>query len=152
MPKKFKSQAEKRTYKSWIDMRHRCKCPNHPRFHRYGGAGVTFSPAWESFDTFVQDLGLRPDGLTLFRIDKTKPYQKDNCRWGSPAEQTLNRIDNVKYEYDGKSLTIKEWSDLTQIPRRRLQHRLVTYRWPVEVALTAPPYFKYNPINFRDVP
>jgi len=149
MAKKFKSQAEKRTYKSWIDMRHRCLCPRHPRFHRYGGAGVTISVEWNSFATFLSDLGPRPEGFTLFRIDKSKPYQKDNCRWATPAEQSVNRIDSTKYEYDGKCLTIKEWSELTGIPCRRLQHRLVTYRWPVDIALTAPKHFKYNPISFR---
>jgi len=79
------------TYNSWNSMRGRCNCVTNPEYPRYGGAGITYDPRWESYATFRQDMGRRPTGTTLDRIDGTKGYFKENCRWATPSQQAHNK-------------------------------------------------------------
>ncbi len=87
MTRDFKTD---RTYKSWEGMKQRCLNPNNPRFDSYGGRGITIEPKWITFAGFLEDMGERPEGLTLDRIDNDGDYCKTNCRWASPAEQQRN--------------------------------------------------------------
>lgn len=79
------------TYISWRAMVMRCENPNYRYFKDYGGRGITVCDRWLRFEDFLSDMGERPPGLTLDRIDNERSYSKDNCRWGSPSEQTRNR-------------------------------------------------------------
>jgi hypothetical protein len=72
-------------------MRDRCHNPNHFAFHHYGGRGITHDPRWEDFAAFLEDMGERPEGLTLDRIDPDGNYCKSNCRWATRYQQTHNR-------------------------------------------------------------
>lgn len=78
-------------YSTWCAMRERCNNPNNPRFADYGGRGVTIDPSWDSFETFFADMGERPPGMSLERIDNDAGYSKANCKWATPAEQAQNR-------------------------------------------------------------
>lgn len=72
----------------------RCANPNHEAFERYGGAGVTIAERWRGpggFERFRQDLGERPEGHTLDRIEPAGNYEPGNCRWATPLQQRHNR-------------------------------------------------------------
>lgn len=79
------------TYNSWNAMRSRCLCKTNPEYHRYGGAGITIDPTWNSYAAFRSDMGRRPEGTSLDRIDGSKGYYKENCRWATPKEQHNNK-------------------------------------------------------------
>lgn len=85
-------QKTSRTYNSWVAMRQRCHSPNATKYARYGGRGITVCDRWrESFDNFLADMGPRPEGCTLDRLNPVGNYEPGNCRWATPYEQWLNR-------------------------------------------------------------
>lgn len=79
------------TYSSWRNMRSRCDCDCMPNYANYGGRGISYDPAWALFPAFLADMGERPTGTTLARLDNEKPYCKDNCRWATRPEQRRNQ-------------------------------------------------------------
>ncbi len=86
-----RSGQESRTHKSWVSMLTRCGNPNHKSFASYGGRGIQVCARWKRFENFLADMGERPDGKTLDRIDVNGNYEPANCRWATPSEQQKNK-------------------------------------------------------------
>ena len=79
-------------YSTWAEMKQRCYNPNRPKYPHYGGRGITVCDRWiESFKNFLEDMGERPNGMTLSRKDNDGPYCKENCEWQSYSDQNRNR-------------------------------------------------------------
>lgn len=79
------------TYRTWRSMLNRCSDPKSVGWRYYGGKGVTVCERWMLFTSFLADMGLRPKGMTLDRIDGDKGYEPSNCRWATRSQQMVNR-------------------------------------------------------------
>lgn len=96
----FKNQHP--LYAVWKSMKSRCCNKNNRSFHRYGGRGITICERWiNNFHAFMEDMGERPKGFTLERIDNSKGYSPENCKWASRQEQQINRDVVNRFIVDG---------------------------------------------------
>jgi hypothetical protein len=126
-----------RTYTSWANMIDRCLNKNAPNYRRYGKRGIAVCRRWRMFANFLADMGERPAGLTLGRIDNSKGYEPRNCKWVSMREQANNTRRNVRLQHDGKTMTMSEWAREIGLDPRALRRRLVA-GWSVARALSTP--------------
>jgi hypothetical protein len=127
-------------YRIWIQMIQRCENPKHPHYDKYGGRGVKVCERWRtSFENFFEDMGTRPDGLTIDRYpNKEGDYEASNCRWATQPEQVDNRSNTKLITHNGETLSLKEWAKKIGMSREALYARLYVNKWTVEEALTAP--------------
>lgn len=96
------------THISWEAMLSRCRRDSDKCYHLYGGRGIRVCERWGTFEYFLEDMGERPNGKSLDRIDGNKGYYKENCRWATNVEQARNKCNNVRYPYEGKMLLVSE--------------------------------------------
>lgn len=122
-------------YKTWSGMKERCDRPNHKAYKRYGGRGITYSDEWKSFDKFIEDMGRPEKGMTLDRINNDGNYSKENCRWATRKEQSRNTSFNRNLTWLGITRPVARWSELLEVPAKRLYERL-RKGWSVEKTLT----------------
>lgn len=97
-----------RTHKSWNMMLQRCRNPKNPNYARYGAKGISVCDRWSEFKNFLLDMGERPDGCSLDRIDNEGNYEKQNCRWATDSEQVLNRSVTIWVSYQGQTVPLAD--------------------------------------------
>jgi hypothetical protein len=83
------------TYSSWRNARKRCYAKDHNTYPNYGGRGITMSEEWSAFNNFFRDMGERPAGTSLDRIDPEGNYEPGNCRWADAKTQANNKRSKV---------------------------------------------------------
>ena len=122
------------TYKSWSEMKRRCKYPS--KFIKNNYDKVSYCAEWEKFENFFRDMGVRPVGTTLDRIDPWGNYEPGNCRWADNHTQAINKTNSRYLTYNGETRHISEWAEITGIKRRTISARILTLGWTVERALS----------------
>lgn len=126
-------------YRIWTGLRRRCRDEHDPAYPRYGGRGVNMCDRWfDSFETFLLDMGRCPPGHSLDRIDNEKGYSPANCRWSTPKEQSNNRRSNRRIVFNGEVKTLAQWSEIIAIPYHTLKSRTGRLGWSAERAFTEP--------------
>lgn len=127
------------TYGSWMNMWTRCTNKRSDRYHYYGAKGITVDERWRSFEAFVEDMGMRPDGCTLDRINGSEGYTKANCRWATNAVQSNNKDTNVRYTFECETKTVAEWGlDKRSVCDGPTLRARLSKGWSIEQALFEP--------------
>ena len=129
--------VETPTYRTWHSMVSRCTSKSHSAYYKYGARGITVCERWLRFEHFLADMGERPIGTTIDRIDGTKGYELANCRWATPKQQANNVSSNLVIEANGKRQTASAWSRDTGIPMYQL-HRRIKAGWSQERTVNEP--------------
>lgn len=157
MPYKNPSRGKQQSHPLWVtyvQMKQRCLNEKNKNFHRYGGRGIKMCDRWlESFWNFVDDMGERPEGHTLDRIDNDGNYEPSNCKWSTYKEQNNNK-GKMRFHrrpgrctrfltYEGITLSKTEWQDLLGISPNTLWRRM-KLGWTDEECLFGKPGFSRN--------
>ena len=111
-------------YRAWTAMRYRCRNPNCWNYDDYGGRGICICDRWNDFEAFYQDMGPRPAGHSLDRIDNDGDYSPENCRWATNETQQSNRRVSRKVVWQGKERPISRLERQAGLPRGVLSLRL----------------------------
>ncbi len=135
---------DSREYHTWKGLIQRCTNPSNHNYPNYGGRGITVCKSWrQSFTAFYTDMGDKPVGASIDRINNNGPYSPENCRWASRTEQANNRrvarmsSRSRLISYNGEARTIAEWARHLGLPDSRLRSRFKD-GWSVERALQTP--------------
>lgn len=125
------------THSSWHAMMLRAGTGSHRDRVRYLDRGITVCERWRKFENFLADMGERPPGTSIDRIDNSRGYEPGNCRWATVLQQQRNRSSNRLLTWNGETLTTAEWAERTGIERHTIGYR-IRNGWSVEDALTIP--------------
>lgn len=117
--------AEHPLYDVWQGIKKRCYNSRDKEYKNYGGRGIRMCDTWRTnFKQFYDDmLEGYAQGLQIDRIDNDGNYTKENCRWVTPAENVRNRRRTIRIEFEGRSLTLQELSELTGVSYDTLNNR-----------------------------
>lgn len=137
-------ESRTKEYRTWLTMRQRCENPNNPPYEKYGAKGITVCERWKDYENFKADMGECPTPRhTIDRIDGTKGYSPENCRWATYAEQNRNLSKNVVIEINGVKNILADWCDMYKIDRATVGARLKRGWDPVK-AIKTPANQLYN--------
>ncbi len=120
-------------YLVWKAIKQRTDPRHAHRFPRYSGRGIIMCARWAKFTNFLADMGERPDGYTIERIDNDGNYEPSNCRWATPAEQNMNRTIPLLV-MGGRAQSMTAWAKEAGMDVRRVSWR-IKHGWPPEDAI-----------------
>ncbi len=123
------------SYSTWSHMKKRCDDPKVCNYKWYGGKGIKYQKSWSKFDNFIKDMGERPKGTSLDRMDSSKGYSKKNCRWIDAKLQNRNKIRTIYVTYRGETKTLPEWSEILNVSYNTLYSRTALLKWPMDRAV-----------------
>lgn len=110
----FKGKSTPKIYRRWYEMIQRCHNPKHKDYPHYGARGITVCKRWrDSITSFIEDMGMPEDGMSIDRVNNNKGYSKANCRWATRIEQANNLRSNVRVRFKGKLRSFKEIAVIT---------------------------------------
>lgn len=118
------------TYKSWSEMKTRCGNPKRKNYKN-----ISYCERWEMFKNFLEDMGERPIGTSLDRINPIGNYEPSNCRWATILEQENNRTNNRFFEYKGEKLTLSQISRKYNVSRSNLANKIYIYKMNIKDAM-----------------
>jgi hypothetical protein len=119
-------------------MRKRCRNPKADSYKHYGGRGISVCAQWEDFATFLRDMGERPPGGTIERIEVNGNYEPGNCVWIQAAEQGNNTRRSIVVTLDGESICLKVACDRLGLRYSRVYDRIQVLGWSFEKAIAEP--------------
>lgn len=120
---------------SYRNMMSRCNNPKATGYNFYGGRGIKVCERWQqSFEAFLEDMGPRPEGHSIDRVDPDGDYEPSNCRWADWKTQGNNKTDNHSITHNGETKTLQEWADEFGMKSNSLLYRLKR-GWSLEEAL-----------------
>ena len=125
------------TYQTWMKMIWRCNTKRGKSWEQYGRRGITVCERWRSFEHFLADMGDRPAGTTLDRVNNLGNYEPGNCRWATPRQQSQNRRNVILVEHQGERLAVAEACRRAGI-RRGLVMRRIEIGWEPQRAFDTP--------------
>lgn len=129
-----------REYGTWSKMKDRCLNPKEKAYKNYGARGITICNRWlESFENFIGDMGLMPTQThSLDRIDNNKGYFKENCRWATRKEQSVNKRTSFYIIYKNETKALAEWCDILSLNYSTIHRRLKILKWDINKAFETP--------------
>lgn len=123
-------------YVVWSGMKERCLNPSNTTFADYGGRGITICARWlDSFESFFADMGPRPPGTSINRIDNNGNYEPGNCRWATPKEQAGNTRRSIIVDWQGERMTVAECARREGLPYTKLLRAVKRDRLPIAEAV-----------------
>jgi len=124
-----------KAYKIWASAKGRCLNKNNDRYSSYGGRGIKICKKWLKFENFYKDMGERPEGKSIDRIDNDGDYCKENCRWATRKQQANNTRKSIRITYNGETKTLADW-----VIKTGLQYNTINTRihrgWSIKKSLT----------------
>lgn len=112
-------------YNTWRAMISRCTHPTSRSYSRHGGRGIKVCERWmDSFENFLADMGNRPDGTSIDRINNDGNYEPGNCRWATRYQQMRNTSTNRWISFNGRTETVATWAEEWRMPGYTLYNKL----------------------------
>jgi len=105
-------------------MRQRCNYSGHDSYPEYGGRGIKVCKRWDDFANFLADMGEKPEGMTIERIDTNGDYEPGNCKWATMKDQNRNRRSTIYIDRNGVNLCVKDWADRLGINPDRIYQKI----------------------------
>ena len=131
----IRTDGYKRSSKSWRSMKGRCLNPSHKSYLDYGKRGIKICKRWMVFENFIADMGERPLGMSLDRINNDGDYKPSNCQWATRLTQNRNRTATRYLTFNGRKQCLSMWAIETGLTADMIYERIKT-GWSVKDSLT----------------